>query len=389
MKKIKLINTPKVLSEERAGSNPYSPMYVAIPSVQGKRLSPIESISKKEREEEMIYSQKELPEEGNFDKKVLSSVKSSPEETPNEAIAPAAITSTSYSSESKRFKTEPSSFNVTETMYRSKMKKIYRIVLHHTAGHMLNDKGKQDIKTWNGNGLGSHTVIETDGHIEYVIPVPYGANTQGHNLWVKGKKKAPKCVNFNNNSVATELINYGYLNKSFKDTDGKTYWYRGSKKTKFEAESETSAPHDFQGNPIKSYKGHKRCVEYTTPQLNAMCNWIKKMQTFIANNYPSSNSILDWKFTQATYNQMFPNITGKNLPKDWKSNGGEIIQGEYLIAGIANKSQTKNSNPYGWAVSKDCFENVIGIYTHNSISNGKSDVFPTKKMIETLKKHFG
>ena len=77
---------------------------------------------------------------------------------------------------------------------------------------------------------------------------------------------------------------------------------------------------------------------------------------------------------------MFPNYQSKNTPSNFKSKGGEYIEKEYLITGLSTNGQNGNRN--AWAVSKDIYNDKLGIYTHNSIATGKSDVFPTKKMVQ-------
>lgn len=270
-----------------------------------------------------------------------------------------------------------------------RMRNIKFIVLHHTATNVSVERTQVKSFFPSDYGKSSQAIIGKDGHTEYVVPLPFKANAQGKNQWVNGKTKTVR-PNFNSISTSVEVINYGFLNKKFKK-GGKTYWYRKSKETSFEQETETSAPYDFQGNKIKSYKGHKRCEEYTDASLKAMVTWIKKQQLYIANNYPKNKEILTWKYTEETHNQMFPNYCSKKRPSNWKSQGGEYIEKEYLITGLSSgeTGAKYNSNKRAWAVSKDIYGGKIGIYTHNSISTGKSDVFPTKKMVECLKINFG
>ena len=271
-----------------------------------------------------------------------------------------------------------------------RMRNIKFIVLHHTATNVSVERTQVKSFFPSDYGKSSQAIIGKDGHTEYVVPLPFKANAQGKNQWVNGKTKTVR-PNFNSISTSVEVINYGFLDKKFKK-DGKTYWYRKSKETSFEQETETSAPYDFQGNKIKSYKGHKRCEEYTDASLKAMVTWIKKQQLYIANNYPKNKEILTWKYTEETHNQMFPNYYSKKRPSNWKSQGGEYIEKEYLITGLSSGKPGEvkyNSNKRAWAVSKDIYGGKIGIYTHNSISTGKSDVFPTKKMVECLKINFG
>ena len=370
--KRKIINTPELLNVLR-NNTPTSNTFIQSSSTP----SPNDGLTPKEKEKSLREKRKQIAKKTQLEDTVTTIKDELP--TPESEL----------SSNKKRLETQPSNFPISNNQQRSKMKTIKRIVLHHTAGHMKNDHGEKTCKEWYSNNLGSHSLIDTDGHTEYVVPLPFGANTQGQNLFVNGVKKTPKGGNFNNSSISTELVNLGYLNKNYKGFNGLTYWYRSSvgKNTSFEEKTETSSGYSFNLLPLNKYKGHLKCVEYTDPQLNAMVAWIKEMQTYIANNYPSSKEILNWRFTQETYNQLFPNTNGKNIPKNFKQLGGEIIQGEYLIAG-QTKSKPKNTNPYAWAVSKDVYSGKIGIYTHNSITAGKSDIFPTKKMVQCLKLNF-
>ena len=278
-----------------------------------------------------------------------------------------------------------------------RMKDIKFIVLHHTATKVsVKDTQLKSFKP-SSYGKSSHAIIGTDGHVEYVVPLPFKANAQGKNKWVRGKTVLPFGVKSYFNSVATsvELINYGFLNREYKDENGNLFYYRqesgqteqGAKNNGVFAESKTSEPYDYYGNPIGRYKTFNRCEEYTDAQLNAMVAWIKKQQKYIADNYPNNSEILNWKYTADTHNQMFPNYKSNKLPKNFAKKGGEFIEKGYLITGMSQG--TYNGNPSGWAVSKDIYDAKIGIYTHNSIATGKSDIFPTKKMVACLKNNFG
>jgi len=266
-----------------------------------------------------------------------------------------------------------------------KMKTISMIVLHHTATMRTVEYEQEKFSK---KSISSNAIIGVDGQIEYVVPLPFIANAQGMNIFNNGKQSIKG--KFNTLCTSVELTNVGYLNKE-TTKQGKTYWSRGNYEYE---ESLVSQAYDFNGNPLKLYKSGKRCLEYTDAQLNAMVNWIKKQQNYIAENYPENSEILNWKFTQKTYNQMFPNFQSKKLPKSFKNKGGKYFDGpnnEYLIAGMTRKKKNGkayNSNKYGFAVSRDAWDYKPGIYSHNSIDAGKSDVFPTKKMIECLKNNF-
>ena len=384
-KKNSIINTPELLRAFNLGV-PYKDID-SYPEVQ----APNDSFTEEEKQQQYESRPKALG--GDTEIKTANSSNYVKDDSST------VVEETEYSSNEPWAVSKPTGYKLGKNQVggsrKTKMKRVYNIVLHHTATYLSVKSVQLDIfkpSSWKS----SHTAIGEDGHIEYLVNLPYLANAQGKNYLSKGKQKTPKCSNFNLVSISTELCNYGYLSNSFKGLDGKTYWYRGKRDGKkptsrsvFE-ESQTSVPYDYNMNPQRRYKSFKRCPEYTDAQLNSMVKWIKAMQKYIADTYPSSKSILDWKYTQKTHNQMFPDFKSKNLPKNFIEKGGYYTDGpnnEYLITGMY--SEGKNANKSGWAVSADINNNVPGIYTHNSISTGKSDVFPTKKMVQCLKANFG
>ena len=54
-----------------------------------------------------------------------------------------------------------------------------------------------------------------------------------------------------------------------------------------------------------------------------------------------------------------------------------------------NKETYKEMFPKQGTLSKEATKNTPGVYSHNSVSTGKSDVFPQKELIIALKEDFG
>jgi hypothetical protein len=92
---------------------------------------------------------------------------------------------------------------------------------------------------------------------------------------------------------------------------------------------------DWRGNVINKYK-HKRYQEYSNAQMISL----KKLLKFWMNKHN-----IPFKYNQATYNHMFPPAG---------TNSAAVAKGK------------------------------PGIWTHNSVEKGKSDVFPSPKLIKML-----
>ena len=95
------------------------------------------------------------------------------------------------------------------------------IVLHHTATESLKDKGFKTINGWKNRSASSHAVMDGAGHIEYMIPIRYVANTQG----VKYNDPKNRYSKSNICGISIEIQNIGYLNSS-ETRGGITYWGR-------------------------------------------------------------------------------------------------------------------------------------------------------------------
>ena len=94
---------------------------------------------------------------------------------------------------------------------------------------------------------------------------------------------------------------------------------------------------DWQGNPISEYRGHKRYQDYSDAQIGAiktLCmDWLK-------------NHNIPFVYNKQTYDDMFP---------------------------------PKNTN------SRAVMKGKPGIWTHNSVTTGKSDIQPSLSIINMLK----
>jgi hypothetical protein len=224
--------------------------------------------------------------------------------------------------------TTPSSFKLSTNSFGGKRKKetITQIYLHHTAGHRRADKGEKTVGSFNKRRVSTHTIIDANGHIEYCVPFDHIAYGQG--VWKNNKI-----------GMSTEIQALGYFKyranaRNEEDPNGQ-FWSRGSTKIPIE---ETASPVDFNGKKIE-YK-YPRYQAYTAAQVASCIKWIKDCLTQFN---------IKWHFDQEAYNDMFP-------PKGKTS--------EKAISGVP------------------------GVYSHNSVRSGKSDVYPDPLLIAALKKNF-
>ena len=245
-------------------------------------------------------------------------------------------TNSNYAVLGETILTKPSGFKLSTNAFGGKRSKktVTQIYLHHTAGHQRSDKGAGTVHTFNnraieGNYGSTHAVIDKNGHLETLIPWEYKAYGQG----VTG---AYKKYGFGYNTVgmSIEIMALGYFTK--KTSDGKSWTRKGGVTIPLD---EGVSGVDFNENPIK-YKGYPVFQKYTTAQINGTIEWIKKWMNFFN---------IQWKFDQEAYNEMFPD----------------------------NKS-----------LSAKATSNTPGVYSHNSVNKGKSDVFPQLELIQAFKKSF-
>jgi len=228
--------------------------------------------------------------------------------------------------------TTPSSFKLSTRSFGPKRKKevITQVYLHHTAGHQRSDKGEKTVGSFNKRRVSTHTIIDANGHIEYCVPWEHWSYGQG----IKGSK-----IRFNKIAMSTEIQALGYFKyranaRNEEDPNGQ-FWSRGSTKIPI---AEAVSPVDFNGKEIK-YK-YSIYQAYTAAQVASCIKWIKDCLTQFN---------IKWHFDQEAYNEMFP-----------------------------PKGQT----------SKKAKAGVPGVYSHNSVKPGKSDIFPDPLLIAALKKNF-
>ena len=175
---------------------------------------------------------------------------------------------------------------------------IKAIYLHHTATPQVADKGESIIRGWNGAWASSNVVIDANGHREYMIESKYIANTQGNHI-------EPARTNYNDISVAVEMQCDGWYSAPRTDIPGhegkKMYGRSNFRNSRYVDESKISAPYDFNLKNIGKFKGQRYLQEYTSAQLTSLAEWIKEKIIEIG------GEMLNWKFNEHTYKQMFPN----------------------------------------------------------------------------------
>ena len=237
--------------------------------------------------------------------------------------------------------TKPSNFKLTTKAFGGLRKKeeVIQIYLHHTAGSQRADKGKGTVHTFNSRAINknhgsTHAVIDKNGHLEELIPWEYKAYGQG----VTGAY-AKYGFDYNRVGMSIEIMALGYFNE--KSPDGKR-WVRGDISVPL---NEGAPGVDFDLKEIK-YKSHPAYHKYTDAQIKGTIEWTRKWMDFFK---------IKWEFNEETYKEMFPK------------------------QGTLSKSATGQNG----------LDKRQGVYSHNSVSTGKSDVFPQKELIIALKEAFG
>tara|TARA_Y100001972_G_scaffold65471_1_gene79808 strand:+ start:5312 stop:6589 length:1278 start_codon:yes stop_codon:yes gene_type:complete len=424
MKTNKLINTPKILE----GFGKEKPQ----PSINS---SPAATLPQEELDE--IQQPVPSPSSNIAPTPTNNSNNSNPTSNQNPPVSSSPSTSTnlnnnasdgyasSTGSSSKPTRTRPNNYRMSKFISGgpSPLEEKTAIFLHHTGIVSKNGKNvsKNDKCKWicddhwynEGNArkssytAASNVVLDEAGHIEYLVPYERIAFCQGVTTtrkfqysnapgYKKNKKGQRRTVgNPNYFGVSVEVINQGWVR------DESEAWILPDRVVKYV---------DYNGNP-KSYKGHKTGEEFPIPQCVAICDWIESLLPTIAPN---------WKFTPETYKQMWPNITWWEVYKKLKKKGDPFAKqfpkisrkkGDKLPVGYVNYKPYARGRYDGdgnylsggsytvyddllfrgkdlWAVSKDVFDGVPGVYTHNSVVSTKSDILPTPNLVNELKKRF-
>ena len=361
----KIINTPNLLATEYGLSSPLNSVNEPTSKVKYKQVTS-EGIKIEKLSEEQYKKQNTSP--NNTNTGVLLGGLATPKDVQT-------ITDDEYDGDFT-YETRPTQYQFSKKNYNSKsrvdkersLSSIKYIVLHHTALPSYKDKCKQIFNTvFKGSYKSSHAVMDGNGHIEYMIPIKYIANTQGIIYSDKNPRTNPL-------GVSIEIQNLGWL-KQQRKKNGIQYYGRGSYSL---PEDQVSKVYDYNLNVIKGgkYKGMKYFEEYTNAQTEALAKWIKEMMNATG---------ITWKFTEETYKQMFPNKQKTKLPLKAKIEDG--------VAFVAYKKSSKGiilgRGKYGgWGVSKDIYNGIKGVYTHCSITQDKIDIGPTYNIIKMLKTHF-
>ena len=235
---------------------------------------------------------------------------------------------------SNYIESDPSKFKIKNMLFGSK-NMCNEIYLHHTAGPRKADKGLGTINGWNArippNIASTHAIIDETGHIEYLIPDEVVAWGQ---------------YPMNYTGLSVEILGYGSCQKGHyykminqqrvKINGDPNVWYNfyGGK---MDEKNDLKPGVDDKLQPIK-YRGVELFQKYTPAQISATENLVKY--------WSAKHSIpLIWD-----YNRIFPD------------------------------GNTITITPYMDLVKRK------GLYSHCSVTIGKSDIFPQKEMVEMLKR---
>ena len=215
------------------------------------------------------------------------------------------------------------------TIFKTNTSNKTQIFLHHTAGHgRIGAEGTiQTAQGWSkrADHVSTHAIISLDGYTDLLFPDENIGNNTGRGS--------------NQQTLGVEIQSLGYC----RQKDGRII---------FAASEQTAEPFDSTrvnhkgyieavdkfGNP-EPYKGHQYYQAYTSAQIDAtiqLCrNWINK------HNIPFSYD----------YDFLFPGKSGPEFNHSYKA--------------------FKRNDP--------------GIYTHNSVKPGKTDIFPQYDMLVALR----
>ena len=200
-----------------------------------------------------------------------------------------------------------------------------QIYLHHTAG--ATKSPSKTIRSWSKrtDRVSTHYITNNLGDKEQLYPDEAWGNHLGIKKSTFTKYGLP-WKHLNKFSLGIEMQSYGYLTKK-----GDKYITAYGNAVPADT---VAQPVDKNGNPI-AYKGKKYYQKYNAANIahvkDIVTGWMSKY------NIPF---VYD-------YDELFPN-SGDPLSK--KALGGEA-----------------------------------GVYTHNSVKTGKSDVFPQKELLDMLK----
>ena len=214
---------------------------------------------------------------------------------------------------------------------------IKMIFLHHTATRR-NTSNLGIINIFNsratpGKSKGStHCSIQEDGEIERLFDEENIAHAQG------GSGKP-----FNTIGMSVELTAIGYLlDTPVKHTDGKVYYQQKKDHNQkyWVPMADVALSVDFNGNH-KEYRGKLYWEKYTAAQVNSTVKLVREW---------CLRYKIPFVFDQSGFDEMFP-----------------------------------PSNQ----ISKKAFNLEPGVYSHNSATTGKKDIYPDPLLVSTFKKEFG
>jgi len=227
-------------------------------------------------------------------------------------------------------KSSPSNYDIKTTSFLKKERKPTQIVLHFSAGWQRNDKCKGTVDALmsrnNNKGLTYHYIISVNGHIENLVDPKYQA--------YHGSNANPNSI-----GISIECLGNLFSSDSLTVANNKIDKYRKSetpwKKQEYGLCEDYVNIVDVNGNPI-TYKTVDKSQEISQSQVKSLEKLLRKL---------GSEYSISWE--------------GLNR------NNFEIL---FPTKGVSY-------NP-----SKP------GLYTHASITTVKSDILPTPRLVNLLKR---